>query len=336
MIHPMLFILRASILGWAAIVITLSAVNVLSPQRDGPLALSQVFAPYLFVPLFLFAPLLLVRSIGQLARLALVVCALVFVVRFAPGWVAMPQTASASAGFGVTSWNLELGLADPRRVVEGLRTAERGVIGLEELTPQHARAIARDRTLSERFPYRAFHPEEGSLGLGIMSSFPFLEEPEIDIDPPMLTARVDTGDGQRARVVVAHPFRAILGQGRSLRALAQYDPSTRDRQIDAIRASLDQPLAAGEPVILLGDFNVTDREPAYRDLSRGLIDAQMAVGIGPGPTWRPSELEWLPFGLLRIDMVLTGGGAMPLRIDADCTPRGSDHCLVRARVEVPS
>ena len=114
------------------------------------------------------------------------------------------------------------------------------------------------------------------------------------------------------------------------------DNTARLANRDALRAALDAPLAAGEPVILLGDFNVTDREPGYRDLTRGLTDAQMAVGMGPGTTWRPSELDWLPFGLLRIDMVLTGGGVRPLRIDADCTPRGSDHCLVRARVELPA
>jgi endonuclease/exonuclease/phosphatase (EEP) superfamily protein YafD len=332
----MLLLVRIVVLAWAAIVLTLSVLNVALPQRDGPMALSQVFAPFLFLPLIVFAPLLLVRSVGHFTRVVLIVCALVFVVRFAPGWVAMPQAASASAGIGVATWNLELGLANPAQVVEGLQSAERGIIGLEELTPQHAEAIARDRTLKERFPYRSFHPKDGSQGLGIMSSYPLLDEPRVDIDPPTLTTRVDLGGGRTARVVVAHPFRAVLGQGSSLMAYTRYDPSTRDRQLAEIRAALDAPLAAGEPVILLGDFNVTDREPGYRDLTRGLTDAQMAVGMGPGTTWRPSELDWLPFGLLRIDMVLTGGGVRPLRIDADCTPRGSDHCLVRARVELPA
>jgi endonuclease/exonuclease/phosphatase family metal-dependent hydrolase len=332
----MLPVLRLAVLVWAAIALTLSVLNVAIPQRDGPLALSQVFAPYLFLPLFLFAPLLLVRSVGQLTRVALVVCALVFVVRFAPGWVAMPHAASASAGIGVSSWNLELGLGDPDLVVRILRSTEPGVVGLEELTPQHARAIARDRTLKERFPYRSFHPQDGSQGLGIMSSFPLLDQPQLRIDPPMLTTRLDLGDGRGVRVVVAHPFRAVFGSGSTLTALSRYDTSTRDRQLAEIRASLDGPLAAGEPVILLGDFNVTDREPGYRDVTRGLIDAQMDVGLGPGTTWRPSELDWLPFGLLRIDMVLTGGGATPLKIDAQCTPRVSDHCLILARVELPA
>ena len=90
----MLLLVRLAVLGWAAIVLTLSVLNVMVPQRDGPLALSQVFAPFLFLPLVLFAPLLLVRSIGQATRVVVLVCALVFVVRFAPGWVAMPQTVS--------------------------------------------------------------------------------------------------------------------------------------------------------------------------------------------------------------------------------------------------
>ena len=41
---------------------------------------------------------------------------------------------------------------------------------------------------------------------------------------------------------------------------------------------------------MVGDFNVTEREPAYNDLSTGLVDAYHVVGTGTGTTWRPTSL----------------------------------------------
>jgi endonuclease/exonuclease/phosphatase family metal-dependent hydrolase len=150
----------------------------------------------------------------------------------------------------------------------------------------------------------------------------------------MLVAQIDLGRGQGLRVVVAHPVPpsfegGILGIG-----FTGFDPQVRDTQLDAIRAALDEPLASEGTTLLLGDFNVTDRELGYADLARGLTDAHRAVGLGPGSTWRPPGAEWLPFGLLRIDMVFTRGDAHPLSISPDCTPRGSDHCILSAKVQV--
>ena len=92
---------------------------------------------------------------------------------------------------------------------------------------------------------------------------------------------------------------------------------------------------AGQPILLLGDFNTTDGEPIYADLASGMADVQRAVGWGPGSTWRIDAVKWLPFGLLRIDMVFAGNGVVPESITPDCAPRGSDHCIVRATVTLP-
>ena len=72
--------------------------------------------------------------------------------------------------------------------------------------------------------------------------------------------------------------------------------------------------ASGTPLVLLGDFNTVDREVGYGELSAGLTDAQHAVGLGPGLTWRPEEIQWLPFGLLRIDDVFSANGLRPLSV----------------------
>ncbi len=93
-------------------------------------------------------------------------------------------------------------------------------------------------------------------------------------------------------------------------------------------------LDAGDPLILLSDFNVTDREPAYVDVSRGLTDAFKAVGVGTGTTWRPGQLSHFDWALLRLDYLFSGPGVVPLSTQVDCTPRGSDHCIVHGTFEV--
>ena len=142
-------------------------------------------------------------------------------------------------------------------------------------------------------------------------------------------------------MVVAHPLPAAIATVTPLDIPIGYDATERDAHLAAVRSAIDPLLAGGGPFVMLGDFNVTDREPAYLDLRDGgsgavrLTDAHAQVGLGPGSTWRPPDVQWLPFGLLRIDMVFTANGVEPVSISPDCTPRGSDHCILRAVVTVP-
>src|SRR5690349_10124758 len=74
------------------LVLALTALHLLTPQRTGPLALSQIFAPYLFVPLLGLLPFALLRGAGSL-RVLLLLCALTYGARYAPRLV--PTAAAA-------------------------------------------------------------------------------------------------------------------------------------------------------------------------------------------------------------------------------------------------
>lgn len=312
----------------------LSVINVLQPQRNGVLALTQVFAPYLFLALLVFLPLCLLRGASsRVLRILMVACAVVFVVRFVPGTVALPRAADPAAlRVPVTSWNLELGQVDPAVVVETIRQMPAGLVGLEELTPGHAEAIAADPAIRLTFPYQVLKPRGGSTGLGLLSSWPIEDGWTFSYQPPILSTSVTPEEGRTLAVVVAHPLPGSFPAGRL--GLPTYDASGRDRAIGVVREVIDPILASGAPLALLGDFNVVDREVGYGDLAAGLIDAQHAVGLGPGLTWRPPDIEWLPLGLLRIDDVFSANGLVPLDIGPDCTPRGSDHCILHATLEL--
>jgi len=323
----------------AAALVILTALHVLAPQRDGPFALSQILAPYLFLLLVPFVLLLRTPgSSGRILRWTMSAAALVFLVRFVPAWVPLPGAAPAAAAgaerLGVVTWNLELGQPDTEAVVAMIRSMEADVIGLVELTPRHAAAIEADDELRHRFPTMELRPTDGSLGIGLLSTLAPIDEPHAEVDPPLVVQRLDAGGGVPITAVVAHPLPGrIETVGGALPV--GYDSTSRDRPLAIVRDVVDPILASGEPLLLIGDFNVVDREPGYDDLATGLIDAHRAAGLGPGHTWRPPRLEWLPFGLLRIDLLFSANGITPVSVSQDCTPRGSDHCIMAGVMALP-
>lgn len=323
--------------------LALSLQQVLAPQRNGLLAIGQIVAPHLFLAALLLAPLTLWRG-GQLrgrsrtlSRVALVAVILVGLARFVPGTVSLPPLETPDATrLSVTSWNRQaLDGPSAQEVVAVLRGSQAAVIAIQELRPEDAALIMADPTLAERYPHRVLRPHEGTYGMGLLSVYPILEEGWRNV-PHTVWARLDTGVGadRGLTVINAHPLPGDIETLSPLPLPIGYDVTTRDAAIGRLRAELVDPLLErGERVLLVGDFNVAVREPAYAELAAGLTDVQAAVGLGPGSTWRPDPLEWLPLGMLRIDHLLAGPGLRPLRIATDCTPVSSDHCIVNAVLE---
>ena len=312
---------------WAAGTLALVAVHVLLPQRRGVLAITQIFEPYIVLPALLVAPLAL---IGR-RRPALVVAALfvgAVALRYGPQVLSLPASAPAGAAqVRVVAWNIE-GTAIPvADFLAALKSIDADLIGLEEVIPRYSRAIENDAELAGLYPYRVLPARSGFRGMGLLSRFPITER-DRSIDPPYVHARVSPPGGEPFTVVVGHP---IMGEATSIGYLpVDLDTRPRDDGIAHIRSIVDGELAAGADVLLIGDFNITEREPAYGELARGLWDAHAEVGQGPGFTWRHQRLKHLPIGILRIDYAFAGGRFRPVASSVDCTPLGSDHCLIRA------
>jgi endonuclease/exonuclease/phosphatase (EEP) superfamily protein YafD len=316
--------------------LVLSLQQVLMPQRNGLLAIGQLLAPHLFLAALLLMPLVLIgrppriRRSRVVLRLALAVLVVVGLVRFVPGMVSLPASESSDATqVSVMSWNRQA-LEGPgtEEVVAILRRATSTVVAIQELRMDDAAGIAADPTLAARYPYRVLQPHGGTFGMGLLSAYPIVEEGWRE-DPHTVWARLDMGDGRSLTVVNSHPLPGEITTLRQLPLPVGYEVRERDAAIRRLRAELVDPLLVdGEPLLLVGDFNTTVREPAFAELASGLVDVHAAVGLGPGSTWRPDRLEWLPLGLLRIDHMFAGPGIRPQRISTDCTPRGSDHCIV--------
>lgn len=310
------------------LVLILAAIHSYAPQRSGVLALTQIIEPHLFWLLTPLIPLALVPRTLPL-KLTLAACLILASVRFgaeltsATPWLETPD----ATRFSALSWNLELNNNDFAAIRDVLNTSRADIIALQELTPEQAAAIQSDPGIQQRYPYQALNPKRGVSGMGLLTRFPILKmHPNPDASPRW--AMLDLGDGRTLTVFNAHPPRAGMDLP------FHYDPRKRDAQIAWIRERTAPMLARGEPILLLGDFNTSEREPAYQELTAGLRDAHALVGSGFGNTWRPPSIKWLGIGLLRIDYMLTSPDVTPLHISADCTPRGGDHCVLEGAFEL--
>jgi endonuclease/exonuclease/phosphatase (EEP) superfamily protein YafD len=100
-----------------------------------------------------------------------------------------------------------------------------------------------------------------------------------------------------------------------------FDPSA---QAPAVRALLRRLRGARRPTLVIGDFNVADREPLYRTLRGRLGDSFRDAGSGLGLTWGGRRVKFV-----RIDYVFHDRRWATRSARAVTLP-GSDHRLVTA------
>jgi endonuclease/exonuclease/phosphatase family metal-dependent hydrolase len=326
--------------GWAAELATIAVLMIAIVQvglmllrpEAGILGVVQILSPHLALAGLVLAPLALVRGSWRL-RVALLVLVALSLVRFGGDWLSIPMPRSGDGEpVTIATWNLEVGARSTGQTVAVLHELDADIVLLQELTPDVTRAIETDATLVERYPDQALDPIGSGSGQGVLSRFP-LRDVGSSINPILQTMIVEAGE-REVRLVNAHPVRGELRR-LILGVPTVFDPDDRREDLEGIRSVVEGSLAAGETLILAGDFNTTPPEPAYGRLTEGLRDVHAEIGFGTGWTWRPSRLEGLGIGLIRLDMVLVGPGVEPLGIDVACVSPG-DHCPVTARVSLLS
>jgi endonuclease/exonuclease/phosphatase (EEP) superfamily protein YafD len=308
------------------------ALQAVWPQTSGTLALLQILAPYLGVlgVVLAIGAALAARSPVSLASLGLIV--LVVGARFGDEWISIPGPRDGGARvLQVMTWNLETGPDRASDLLEPLLGMERDVVALQELTPQVADVIENDPGLTQRYPYRVLVPHPSVRGLGLLSAHPIVAD-EHRSAPLALHARLDV-HGSPLDVVVAHPMPGDIRTG-PLRLPVAFDGRDRDGRLQELRAWVDDiRQTSTAPLMLIGDLNVAPTEPGYDLIARDFVDAHLAVGLGPGFTWRPAQLERLGLGVLRIDYVLAAGAIQPTSTSTTCAV-ASDHCLVDATLHI--
>ncbi|MEX2547419.1 MAG: endonuclease/exonuclease/phosphatase family protein [Chloroflexota bacterium] len=316
--------LAALAFSWVALVIGLICVHAFIPQRSGPIALAEVLEPYIILTALLVAPLAF-RFRPPAGRAAVVVILMLTTFRYLPAWTSFPGSGPGEDVTAMT-WNLLAGPDGGERSLEGILRSDADLIGVQELQPQAAAVLVADGTLSSRLPYRALAPDPSVLGIGLFSRYPIVDY-EAWTDPPMLRAEIAHPVGESFTVLVVHPLPAAFGS--VARVPVSLDTTRRDAAIARIWSIIEEESRGGRSMLVLGDLNTTEREPAYAEFSNVLHDAHAVAGWGPGHTWRPQSLAFLPFGLLRIDYIFGVQEMFPRSTFVDCNVP-SDHCRLEA------
>ena len=309
------------------VVLTVIAINVLLPQPSGPIDLTeaweQLFVASAFLAAFIAVPhVVLHRSLVGYALIAVLL--VTSVARYGTQWLSLP--AAGPAKVSVAAWNVEAGPDAGSRVVAGLYGIDVDMIGLEEFQPAMQAALTANQGISLIYPYHVFAPHDETLGAALLSRWPILEE-QTSIHPTYIRAVIQPPTFDKLIVYVVHPLPPVMDGPGSFPL--SFDTTERTADQAPMRALIDQDLAAGQTVIVMGDLNTTEREPAYGYFTAGLNDSHLDAGIGPGLTWRPDELKSLPFGLFRIDYILSSKDLVANQTMVNCTML-SDHCMVAA------
>lgn len=171
------------------------------------------------------------------------------------------------------TYNVGNGMARPDPLLTMLRGSGADVVGLQEVDPAQADAIAAD--LADRYPYRALIPA-GFSGVGVLSRYPVTDVRQIDLyqGRPDLVARVETDDVRLTVGVLHLPLQRLRWSGLTI-----------DRTARAQLRALTTVALRTPPTVLLGDFNMSPGNQYYRRLAAmGFRDAFQVAGTGHGAT----------------------------------------------------
>ena len=165
---------RAGVRRWLlpaypVLLVLLTLVQVVAPRRSGPLALTEVFAPWLFLPLLVLLPFAWALR-DRVLVVALALAAVTFAVHLGPALVPAPhpQPPAGAVPVRVASWNIYI--RNPAaRVVDTVRSLDADVVGLVEVNPRQAARLDADPALRARYRTVLMVPEANR---GLLSRYP--------------------------------------------------------------------------------------------------------------------------------------------------------------------
>jgi endonuclease/exonuclease/phosphatase (EEP) superfamily protein YafD len=321
---------------YCVVVVALGLIWTFGPDGIWWLELSNIFALFLFAPLLLLTPAaLLLRSdwLRGATLLTLAAFLALFGSRLVPpfGW---PAQGSQLRVMTINQLYTNERIAD---LIKAIRAQDADIIAIQELSTPLAEAAGQQ--LSDRYPYQFLSPGPEDYGLGILSRYPLLatertrgfmgQQMTVDVDGMPITVvnvHLNAPQAQTRRLRQFRPVKVVL----------DYDTSLRARDFPGLLQEIDT--IAG-PLIVMGDFNTSDREPPYADLATRLQDAYRETGWGFGFTF-PNDKQLarlkVPFPLVRIDYVWSRAGIVPTTARVVCDSGGSDHCAVVADLRIGS
>lgn len=323
-------VLTAISLLYAICLLAWQALRYSPAARWGPFELADIFGLlWLYLPLPALALAVLFRRDAR-AALCLAIPVLTLGFEYGPSFIP-DRLAETGRPVRVMSANLFAHNVQAEAVAAAILDRQPDVVAFQELGEGIAGPLG--RRLAPSFPYQAFYPGESIFGMGVASPYPIVESPPLRMGADTCNCQqvIIDRDGLCLTFLNVHFGLPAITYARFWRL-----PLPVRFRSEVQKPNPRQVLALAEsspgPLFLVGDFNVSDRQPFYRELNGRLEDAHRAVGFGLGYTFPSSwrKLRGLPLPpFIRIDYVFHDR-AWATRDARTGRMPGSDHLYVLA------
>jgi len=242
----------------------------------------------------------------------------------------------------VMTWNVLAGNGNIPSIERALREHYPDVLAIQELSDWQASSLT--PRLEQRYPYYALYPDSaGAAGLGVWSRYPIVSEttPDNGVTGCRCQQLVLSVRGVEVRLVNVHTFAPhyALQYLQPVRSVG-WVPWPRGFSTAEQEPNFDRLVAEARdedgPLIMVGDFNLTDRQPNYWRLRRHLQDAFREAGTGFGLTYPNQNVYLGRFRvppLVRIDHIFHSAGITATNAYTEAIP-GSDHRAVIADLAI--
>lgn len=220
--------------------------------------------------------------------------------------VATAQTGADGPVLRAMLANVNSANRDYSRIRDAIIDRDPDFVVLLEVTPW---LLDRLTDLADRYPYRIAAPQEDNFGIAFLSRRPFLQSDIVQFGSPERPSIIAEFAIDRRGFILAgtHPLPPIGAE------------MARDRN-DQLAKLAEFARQAGQPLLLLGDLNISPWSPYFERLlaDSGLRDSGRGRGIQP--TW---PVRWPPLWI-PIDHALFSEGTRILRRETG-PDLGSDH-----------
>lgn len=278
-----------------------------------------------FAHLFLMLAVLLgiICVIGRrfLSVLTLLPAIAVFFMTY--GAFFLPHSAANSSGpdLHLLTFNVYSKRANPPQLANVIMEAEADVVLLQELDSVVAGHF--DSIFQREYPYRVFHTpaQSSNAGMGVMSRYPILTEEYWTI--------------HRGHQRITIEFQGSTVTLYNSRPIFPFEGDSFFQHEEEITALLERADQDRGPVILAGDFNMSDQSDDYAQITEVYDDAFREVGWGMGFTFPADnpDIDSLPYQLrelmkiplVRLDYVFHSEHFQSTRAEVLSSSGGSDH-----------
>lgn len=241
------------------------------------IAIFNTFAHLLLIPALFVLPILLLARQWRMA-IIFVPIVLSFLFHYGALFLANPvELADTAKRIPILSYNVLATNRTPEGSIEIIKSANADIVTLQEVSPNFAILLQTELD----YPYTAIHAggERPTMGQAVLSRYPILEDEYWIYDwlpIPLGHQRVALDvDGVEVVIYNVHP--AHPGMTNSF-----FNATYRRREIESLLERIAQETA---PLIMIGDFNLTDLTEDYGRIRAHLIDSWYEVGQGMGMTF---------------------------------------------------